>query len=34
MFQKPKRKRMSLYDMAHRTKSIHERAKKKTKKVI
>jgi len=34
MFQKPKGKRISLYDKAFRVKSIHERAKKKTKKVI
>jgi hypothetical protein len=34
MFQKPKGKRISLYDMAYRTKSIHDRAKKKAKKVV
>jgi len=34
MFQKPRGRRMSLYDMANRTKSIHQRAKRKTKRVI
>lgn len=34
MFQKPKGKRMSLYDMATKMKSIHKRAMKKARKVV